>query len=198
MIINSKYSNNNNMVKYLGTSKIVVIGKEKVGKTSFVLSRYCNKTFLDNSNSDANGRYVSIPFKHENYIINFEIWDISGKKKYRKYYYNNTEIAIIMYDVSKIKTFKYALELFYEIKKISSEIIIYILGNKIDLDIDLSELEYKFISNLPTNVTHYFISVKNYININEIFLNILSRLFKNKIYIHYTMVKKEKNTCCIC
>lgn len=185
----------------LGISKILVIGNENVGKTSFILSKYCNKTFLDYSYSDIIARYVNIDLKKENYIINLKIWDICGKKKYRKYrkyYYNNTEIVIIIYDVSKIKTFKDALKLFDEIKKISSDIIIYIVGNKIDLDIDISKLESQVIYNLPINVTHYFISVKKYININELFINISNRLFKKKIYIHNRMLIKEKNTCCIC
>ena len=107
--------------------KVVLLGESSVGKTS-ILSRFINDRFNKKEIATTGAAYAtkSIIFKdYNNQIIKFEIWDTAGQEKYRslsKIFYKDASIAILVYDITKEKTFEEIKNYWYpQIKENSVE-----------------------------------------------------------------------------
>ena len=71
------------MINYNGKYKVVLLGEESVGKTSILLS-YIKKYFIAEKEEDEmSARYLCSTEIINNRKINLEIWDLSGKKKFK-------------------------------------------------------------------------------------------------------------------
>ena len=92
------------------TCKVVLIGESGVGKTS-IISRYTNNTFEENIMSTTGASYCGKAMTFDEYggkTIKFEIWDTAGQEKYRaltKIFYKDAAVAILVYDITRRKSF---------------------------------------------------------------------------------------------
>jgi GTPase SAR1 family protein len=97
--------------------KVVFLGEPGAGKTS-IIARYIYNTY--DEFMSATGTNFSVKtewFKEENQIIKFEIWDTAGQEKFRslaKVFYKNSSICILVYDITKRKTFEELKNYWYE------------------------------------------------------------------------------------
>ena len=90
--------------------KVVLIGESGVGKTS-IISRYMTDKFSASlgSTPGANFTTKTVFLKNENQSIKFEIWDTAGQERYRslaKVFYKNASVCILVYDITRKKTFE--------------------------------------------------------------------------------------------
>ena len=90
--------------------KVVLIGESGVGKTS-IISRYIHNTFKSHmtTTSGANFATKNLILEDENQSIKFEIWDTAGQERYRslaKVFYKNASVCILVYDITRKKTFE--------------------------------------------------------------------------------------------
>ena len=90
--------------------KVVLIGESGVGKTS-IISRYITNTFKSQMVSTLGANFVTknVIMEDENQSIKFEIWDTAGQERYRaltKVFYKNAPVCILVYDITKKKTFE--------------------------------------------------------------------------------------------
>lgn len=118
--------------------KVVILGTSGVGKSS-LLYRFVKKQVLTNSESTCGTCFQTVQKGN----IQLNIWDTAGQERYQSlipFYTRGASVYLVVYDVTDIKTKKYATDW---CKKISTEYkqgmempeqpIICLIGNKCDL-----------------------------------------------------------------
>ena len=100
------------------TCKVVLLGESGVGKTS-IIQRYINNIFNPENPTTGGANFTSktVKFEEENQKIKFEIWDTAGQEKFRslaKVFYKNSSVCILVYDITKKKTFEELKKFWYE------------------------------------------------------------------------------------
>ena len=165
--------------------KIAVFGDGGVGKSSLLEARK-SRCFNENSKITIGVDYKLIPFEkrdceeEEEEEDTFLAMDLGGQERFHfihDAFINGIKGALILFDVSRIRTFASIDKWLDLIRKENENIPVLIVGNKIDL-IDPSEKEVFidnleiFIENLPENhkiYGFYFTSAKTLAGINETF-----------------------------
>ena len=88
--------------------KVALLGESGVGKTC-ILSHIINGKFDPHTIQSAGAEYKRISIKlPEGKTINFDIWDTAGQERYRsliKIFYKDAKVIILVYDVTKGKSF---------------------------------------------------------------------------------------------
>ena len=157
---------------------IILIGDSGVGKTN-LFSRYFNnifeKNFISSVGMDRQTKFV----KYKDILFKLIIYDTAGQERFRSIpvrYYQNADGALLLFDVTKKKSFENINVWLENIKKNSRVNIkqtVYLIGNKIDLfDRKITKKEAKEYAN-NIGLKYYEMSCKINMNIYEI----ISRLF---------------------
>ena len=159
--------------------KIVLLGDSSVGKSSIV-NRYINHRFFEYNESTVGAAFFTKHIIHNDRDIILDIWDTAGQERYNSLlpmYYRGAKAAIIVYDVTDNKSFDKAKHWFQEMSRILADIIIILVGNKIDLlQQNISpHYDLKDFKNRP-NTFCIDVSAKDNINIDTIFEHITNNL----------------------
>ncbi|MCL4124544.1 UNVERIFIED_CONTAM: hypothetical protein GTU68_045696, partial [Idotea baltica] len=88
--------------------KIVIIGDSGVGKTN-LLSRFVDGTFSIDSRPTIGVEFATKTTSIEDKTIKNQIWDTAGQERFRAItnaYYRGAQGAIIVYDLTKQRTFE--------------------------------------------------------------------------------------------
>ena len=115
------------------TFKIIMLGDANVGKTSFVM-RYIYGYVSDTQKTPTIGlvmstKYVNTP----EFRGHLNIWDTAGQERYKSLvplYYRGTHIAIVLYDITNIRSFVNAKASVLDVK--NDNVIVALIGNKTD------------------------------------------------------------------
>ena len=89
--------------------KVLILGESNVGK-SCIAARFLSNNF-DFNKYTMSGAYQntkSLYLKDCNKLINFEIWNTPGQKKFRilhRTLYSNTNVFILVYDITNYSSF---------------------------------------------------------------------------------------------
>ena len=89
--------------------KVLILGESNVGKSS-IATRFLSNNF-DFNKYTMSGAYQntkSLYLKDCNKLINFEIWNTPGQKKFRilhRTLYTNTNVFILVYDITNYSSF---------------------------------------------------------------------------------------------
>ena len=119
--------------------KIVLLGDSGVGKTSIV------NYFVTGGNPGMTKPTVGAAFVNKPMVLDGQsfdllIWDTSGQEIYRglaPMYYRNANIAFIVYDITKTKSFESVDYWVGELQKnLDESVVVLVIGNKCDLDSD--------------------------------------------------------------
>jgi len=115
--------------------KIILIGPSAVGKTSLI-NRYVKNQFTDYKPT-LGVDFLLKQIDLEGKFVKLTIWDIGGHEKFKalhKSYYQGTNGALLIFDLTRKRTFD-EMEVWYtEMKEILERKIPFILiGNKVDL-----------------------------------------------------------------
>lgn len=126
--------------------KMVLLGNYGVGKTCIV-DRLLDKPMMDTT-STIGASFHSINHKYsEKNSYRLNIWDTAGQERYRsitEIYFNGVNSGIITYDMNDLDTLleveDYWLKSFYENRYMrdnkTSDLVLFIVGNKRDLYLD--------------------------------------------------------------
>ncbi len=116
--------------------KVALIGESKVGKTC-IYNRYCFGTFDSKTEPTMDVHYENKEIKFsDNTSINLGIWDTTGINKYRilsKILTKGAKAIILIYDITNEKSFNELKTFWYGNFKDEGSIL-YVVGNKCDLD----------------------------------------------------------------
>ena len=176
-----------NHVKISDKFNIMVIGDEKVGKTT-VLERYFKGKFNSERKKTVGVEYYNKDYttdKKETYSIKF--WDTAGQEKFRsvtKNYYQRAHGMILTMSVDYKTSFENLLMWINSVKENSGNenLPIVICCNKVDLpeeerEVNLSDVS-KVCNEEHKNIKLFFTSAKNGNNINEAFEYIIEKVIK--------------------
>jgi len=117
--------------------KVVLLGKENVGKTS-LFQRFIKGTFFEGSQQATVG--ASYGAKHVvldgRRVVVMGLWDTAGSERYEamtKMYYRSASAAIICYDISSLASFEKARFWVSELLRNEENCRIFLCGTKLDL-----------------------------------------------------------------
>jgi len=116
--------------------KLVLIGDSGVGKSN-LLSRFARGEFSLESTSTIGVEFATKTVEYNDKLIKAQIWDTAGQERYRAItsaYYRGSVGALIVYDITKISSFKGVEKWLNEVREhVSTNIQIMMVGNKADL-----------------------------------------------------------------
>jgi small GTP-binding protein len=189
--------------------KVLLLGDSTVGKTCF-LKKYTDKTFQDVHMSTIGLDYrVKTMTLKSGKVVKLQIWDTAGQDRFRaitKNYYKGANGIILIYDVTSIQTYENVKNWITQIREESSpNVIIYIAGNKIDLEEERkikTEEGQKLAEEL--GLPFFETSAKTGVNINESFEDLVEKIDEvyskledksggNKVKVYQAKAKKG---CC--
>ena len=171
--------------------KCVLIGETAVGKTS-IISQYINNEFNPDVKSSIGVDNLIKEIEIENTKIKFELWDTPGQKIYtsaNKIFMKNTDIALIVYDITNKETFEKVNHWINLVKEVNGNrnLIIGIAANKSDLyentEVNREEGE-EYAKKI--NALYFESTATDHENVVNIFEELI------KAYIN-TFKKKDKN-----
>ena len=130
------------MSDYDSKIKVILIGESGVGKTCLIRA-YEGKKFTNVLASSGPG-FIKKEIKKDDKTYQIHLWDTAGQEKYRcvnKIFIKDSHIAILVYDITKRKTFQeldYWVNYTQEI--LGKDVVFGLAGNKIDL-FDKNDIE---------------------------------------------------------
>ncbi|XP_073425325.1 ras-related protein Rab-24 [Dendrobates tinctorius] len=117
-------------------AKVVMLGKESVGKTSLV-ERYVHHRFLQGPYQNTIGAaFVAKAINVGGRNVTLGIWDTAGSERYEamsRIYYRGAKAAIVCYDLTDRSSFERVKFWVNELQNFEEHCRIYICGTKSDL-----------------------------------------------------------------
>jgi small GTP-binding protein len=175
--------------------KVTIIGSPGVGKTC-IIKNYVNGAFEEFNTSTSGVDYYKKVEYMDNKKIILNIWDTAGQEKFysmAQYFYRNSFIIIIVYDVTNIKSFEDIKKHWMKdiMEKGEKYKIIAIVGNKIDLydNEGVNEIDDKIVKEFLDNINKNNknckfiserVSAKKNINIKVLFDKLLKEYFNEE------------------
>ena len=161
-----------------------MIGPAFSGKTSLV-ERYVFKKFSDDYNITVGFDFQSKTIHMNGKCISLQIWDTAGTEMFQTLtasYYRNSAGAIVVFDVTNEKSFESLdtwINFYRENKDRTKEELIYLVGNKVDLDNRvISEKDAKNYL-MSKGLKNYFeVSAKRGDNVDKLFNSLAKDIFQ--------------------
>ncbi|MBY9006950.1 MAG: GTP-binding protein [Candidatus Lokiarchaeota archaeon] len=173
--------------------KICIVGDGGVGKTT-ILHRFVDGVFLENAKLTIGTNFFlkSVKLEDENIKVILQIWDLSGQERFsiiRPNFYSGAKGIIYTFDLTRKLSLINLLKWKNEIEHVIGETPSILLGNKIDLILDIGEQiilkEECELKRKQINAQFFFeTSAKNNIGISKAF-NIISRRIYESLKIEH-------------
>ena len=159
--------------------KVVFLGDTSVGKSCLAV-RFVRNDFFEFQEPTIGAAFLSKTITHDNKRYKFEIWDTAGQERYRSLapmYYRGARAAVIVYDITDEDSFKGAKSWIRELKKKTSNCLIILVGNKIDLK-EKRKLNAHDVRDYArdNNIIYMESSAKSGENVDQIFTKIAYNL----------------------
>eukprot|EP01130_Rhizamoeba_saxonica_P000342 TRINITY_DN1030_c0_g4_i1.p1 TRINITY_DN1030_c0_g4~~TRINITY_DN1030_c0_g4_i1.p1 ORF type:complete len:218 (+),score=45.85 TRINITY_DN1030_c0_g4_i1:89-655(+) len=119
--------------------KYIIVGDTAVGK-SCLLVQFTDKRFESQHDLTIGVEFGSRTITVDSNQVKLQIWDTAGQEKFRsitRSYYRGAACAFLVYDITRRETFDNLntwLEDCLKYKLPDSEIVIMVIGNKMDLE----------------------------------------------------------------
>ena len=179
--------------------KIILIGPAFSGKTCLV-KRYIFKKFSEDYQVTVGLDFQSKTIKMNGKVFKMQIWDTAGTEIFQSLttsYYRNSAGAIVVFDVGNKESFE-SLDTwidFYRESNSTKEDLIYLVGNKIDINNRVISKEKAENYKNSKGLTNYFeASAKRGDNVEYLFNCIAQDIMKvhSKLFNEEKKGKKEK------
>ena len=156
--------------------------KLAVGKTN-ILSRYAYGKFNDEYEVTIGTEFMAKNISINDRNVRMQMWDTAGQEAYRsitRSYYKNSTCAFIVYDITEKKTFDDVKIWLQDCRELCSKnVLIYLLGNKCDLN-DKRQVSVEEAKQFAeeNNLNFFETSALDGTNIEEIFVQSATELVK--------------------
>lgn len=164
--------------------KVIMIGPAFSGKTSLV-KRYVAQNFIDTYNVTVGLDFQSKLIQIGKKTVKLNIWDTAGTEMFQslsRSYFRKCFAAIVVFDISERKSFESLdtwIKFYRENKERLLEDMIYLVGNKIDINNTISDEEANDYLK-SNNLKKYFkTSAKSGDNVDNLFESIAKDLISN-------------------
>ncbi|KAL4660044.1 ras-related protein Rab-24 [Arapaima gigas] len=158
-------------------AKVVMLGKESVGKTSLV-ERYVHHRFLVGPYQNTIGAaFVAKSVQVRDKVVTLGIWDTAGSERYEamsRIYYRGAKAAVVCYDLTDSSSFQRAKFWVKELQNCEEHCKIYLCGTKSDLiegDRSARQVDFHDVQDFAEEIqAQYFeTSSKTGHNVEELF-----------------------------
>ena len=179
--------------------KIVFVGGSGSGKTSYLKRLQTNKFEIWDYNSTIGGELALFHVVQDMFRIRIACWDTAGQEAFRsisRNYFRDTNGCIIMFDLTRIDTWKEVEYWLNEAKTNTNTKVKYIIvGNKVDI---YDEYEHEISKLMPyvtdlcnkNEMPFYMVSAKTGQNIKKSFAGLIKIMYDN---MDKTGIKHENN-----
>ena len=198
-----------NMNLQKNATKFVLLGSSGAGKTSLIM-QFVNGIFDGLTKPTIGASFVSKSIEIDNSLLNISVWDTAGQELYRgltPMYYRNAAVAIVVFDVTNKDSFEQVSGWVSELHENTSNAIVCICGNKIDLEnrIISTESAKELANNL--NLSYYETSAATGEGVDKMFLELSLQILSNNKELAHPMheestvqlsedTHKSKEGCC--
>lgn len=166
------------------TFKIIIIGEPAVGKTSLIKNLIQNAMgvqYKPTIGTDLFQHYIET----DKGKVSLGIWDIAGQEKwqdFRQIYYTGARGGLVVYDRSRLKTFKALDNWFEEVRIFLPDIPLILVENKIDLEPEeaVDENDLKILKKKYEYSEFHKSSAKTGENVKYIFQQLANKLINNQ------------------
>lgn len=184
----SKYNNISHSIDEMKRNfkfNTILVGNSSVGKTSIVTRFIANNYTSDYKCSisvECKVRQIQID---KATVVQLCIWDTCGQEKFRaitKSYYNKAQSVLAVFDITDIISFKHLECWLDDLSKASSNRpVIFIVGNKSDLELERSVSENEIKEYVKSRGLEYIeVSAKTGMNIHLLFEKLANKLVNEK------------------
>ena len=176
LLSDSQVSQGDNFINF----KIIIIGDSGVGKSS-LLKRAVQNRFDGSYQATIGFEFLLMHFKVNDLKIKLQIWDTCGQEMYRSLvqgFYRNTSLAIIVYDISSKKSYE-GLDIWLKDLRQHTEenIPVFIIGNKMDLERQVSAEDAKIFALSNRSIFFTECSAKTGEKVKSIFFEVALHLY---------------------
>jgi len=177
----------NNLFNSLENINFILLGDSGSGKSCFY-QRYFNNSYSFWGSTIGMDKNIKL-IKFDNYIYKLIVWDTAGAERFKSFsinYLNKSNAVLLFFDVTDENSFDNINSWINSIKDNSNDIMIYLIGNKIDIpERKILKERAEELAN-SFNINYFEVSCRFNINISEVIFNmILEYLLKiNKININ--------------
>ena len=177
--------------------KFCIIGDNAVGKTSSI-RQFVEGKFDTDYKSTIGLNIVTHSFPLLDNEINAVLWDLGGQQYYHKFrrnYYNGTQAAFILFDLTRYESFENARDYWYpELKEFAPPgIPIVLVGNKSDLK-DKRKVKYEEGEKLADELSEKENSLVSYIETSAANGENVEEAFGMVTYQYIMKSKEEEST----
>ena len=165
--------------------KVIIIGEAGVGKTSLVKKFISGHFSQDYRASIGTNLFVKEVLLKSGDKVSIQIWDIAGQEKWikmRHVYYKGTHGALIVGDITRIKTFEQLSEFWIpDLENNCGAIPKILVVNKVDLDPLISNNDIEQLAKTIDVKALIFTSAKNEQNVEKAFHLITEAIVASKV-----------------
>ncbi|MHA1918066.1 MAG: Rab family GTPase [Candidatus Ranarchaeia archaeon] len=152
--------------------KVVIIGDGGIGKTAMVL-RYTKDMFQEDYKVTIGVQFATQVEQINEETVKLQIWDTAGEERFSflmPIYYRGAQGAILVFDLTKRRTFDHLDNWAGLVKKVCGDIPLILVGNKYDLIDQRRVDQQEAIDYAKKNGYAYFeTSAKTGVNVREAF-----------------------------
>jgi Ras-related protein Rab-2A len=117
--------------------KIIVIGDSGVGK-SCLTTQAVRNNFEEFYTATIGFEFLTFNMRINNNVLKLQIWDTCGQEVYKSLitnFYRNSSLALILYAINNMDSFKHAETWLNELKaQANPRVKVFLVGNKSDLE----------------------------------------------------------------
>ena len=160
--------------------KLCLLGDSNAGKSS-ILERYIFNRFDTNILTTIGAAFHAKEIITNEKTIRLQIWDTAGQERYRALtpmYYKNASMVLIVVDCTDYNCIENSTYWINQVKKDIPDCPIYLVVNKIDLEMVIQKEDFEKWSNYYTTKIMY-VSAKSGNNIDALFNDIVNILLEN-------------------
>ena len=153
--------------------KVSMIGDYAVGKTSLI-KRFMTDSFDEDYKATLGAAISTFKTTVKDSLVSLQVWDLAGQTSFRRVrvqYLFGTDFAITVFDITRKETLKNIKEWVDDVRKGAPEVLLYLVGNKVDLTTDRvvkPEAAEKMVKNLGI-LGYMETSAKDGTNVKELF-----------------------------
>lgn len=179
-------------------AKIVFLGDAGVGKSS-ISQRFVNNKFSEHYEVTIGGAYLQQQLRlRGGKSLRLHLWDTGGEERFKAmtpFYYRDADAAVLVYDVTNIKSF-WSLE--YWVRELSEKakrekLVIVLAGNKSDVSEKQVTTEQAQSFADAHSLMFFETSAKTGDGINELFKQLGEEVSKNILAPTSTMKERTSN-----
>nr|GLL16505.1 ras-related protein RABA1f [Ipomoea trifida] len=164
--------------------KVVLIGDSGVGKSN-LLSRFTKNEFSLESKKTIGVEFTSPILRVDDTKVKAQIWDMAGQERYRaitQTYYRGAVGALLVYDVTRHVTFENVERWLVELRDLTDNIVVMLVGNKVDLH-QLRVVSTEDAKAFAEKEGTYFMetSALESLNVENTFTEVLNQIFRKAV-----------------